>query len=414
MTLLSPGLYVEGVTEAVSTLRRHPLRASLAGLAMAVAVATTAIVQTGLNGLAESARQTSERAFGSSSFLITRLASGNLSRRELALRSERNPSIRRSDLRFLESVADEMTIYGAIAQRQGDVSAGGRTFENAAINGTQATLPDIRDITLAGGRFLTRDEVASGAPVVVIGNDIATTLFPGVDPVGRHVRIGLRRFRVVGLQAPQGTAFGQSLDRIAYMPLTTLERTFGAPASLQVFATAGPGGEVQSAEDRARISMRARRHLEPGAEDTFDIVTPEAARTFVDRITQQVSSAGPPISLMALLAAIVVVANTTLVSVTQRTREIGVRRAVGAPRRSVVVETLAESTVVALVGGGAGLLASVGVLAVAGAVAGMELRLVWSVAAGSLGAAGLSGLAAGWYPARRAASVDVVDALRLE
>jgi putative ABC transport system permease protein len=97
--------------------------------------------------------------------------------------------------------------------------------------------------------------------------------------------------------------------------------------------------------------MRARRYLGPGVEDTFDIVTPDAARGFVDQLTQQVSAAGPPISFMALFAAIIVVANTTLVSVTQRTREIGVRRAIGASRRSVVVETLAESIVVALVGG---------------------------------------------------------------
>lgn len=406
--------YIESTVEAVATLRRYPLRASLAGLAMAVAVATTAIVQTSLNGLAESARRTSERAFGSDSFLLTRLATGELSRRELALKSERNPNITRRDLRFLENVADRVVTYGAEAQRQADVGAGGRTFENAAISGTQATLPDIRDITLAGGRFLTADEEIRSAQVVVLGSEVADTLFPGVDPIGRAVRIGLRQFRVVGLQIPQGTSGGQSLDRIVYMPLTAFERTFGASDSLLVYATEGTDRGVQAAEDRARISMRARRHLEPGVEDSFDIVTPEAARGFVARLTEQVSAAGPPISLMALVAAIIVVANTTLVSVTHRMREIGVRRAIGAPRRSVVIETLAESMVVALVGGALGLFAALVVLALAGAVLDVALSLQWTVAGASLAAAGLSGLIAGWYPAQRAASTNIVDALRLE
>ncbi len=414
MKLFTPALYVEGVSEAASTLRRNPLRATLAALAMAVAVATTAIVQTGLDGLAETARQTSERAFGSDSFVLARVASGTLSRRELAERLERNPNITRQDVRFLEGVAGGVAIYAAVAQRQADVSAGGRTFENASVSGTQAALPDIRDISLARGRFLTRDEEISGAQVVVVGRDIATTLFPAADALGASVRIGRRAFRIIGIQTPQGTAGGQSLDRFVYMPLVAFERTFGAPASLQVFATSQGGRSVQSAEDRARISMRARRHLGPGAADTFDIITPEAARSFVERVTQQVSAAGPPISLMALLAAVVVVANTTLVSVTQRMREIGVRRAVGASRRNVIVETLAESTMLAMIGGGVGLLAAVAVLGAAQAALEVAFELEASVMLASLAAAGLSGLVAGWYPASRAASVDVVTALRLE
>ncbi len=414
MTLLTPALYLEGVAEAASTLRRSPLRASLAALAMAVAVATTAIVQTGLNGLVETARQTSERAFGSNSFALTRVASGGLSRRELAARLERNPNIRRQDVRFLEAVADGSVIYAAVAQRQADVSAGGRIFENASISGTQAALPELRDIGLAQGRFLTRDEEMRGAQVVVIGRDIETTLFPGRDALGQSVRIGRRAFRVVGIQSPQGTAGGQSLDRNAYVPLIAFERTFGAPESLQVFASGGSEIPAQQAEDRSLVSMRARRHLGPGVENTFDLITPEAARSFTERLTQQVSAAGPPISLIALLAAIVVVANTTLVSVTQRTREIGVRRAVGASRRSIIVETLAESTLVALIGGGLGLFAAVIALAAAGAVLQIDLPLDAAVTGASLAAAGASGLVAGWYPASRAASTDVINALRLE
>src|SRR5574338_1263530 len=135
---------VEAMREALATIRNRPLRALLAALAMAAAVATTAIVQTALNGLAQSARDASARAFGSDAFVIAKYAAGNLSRRELALRIERNPEITRSDVRFLESVAGGQLEYAATAQRSADVSAAGRTFENATVTGTQAALIDIR------------------------------------------------------------------------------------------------------------------------------------------------------------------------------------------------------------------------------------------------------------------------------
>ena len=414
MTLFTPATYIDGIAEAIATIRGNPLRAALAGLAMAAAVATTAVVQTGLDGLARSAREASARAFGSDSFVLARFASGNLSRRELADKIARNPNITRSDVRFLDGVADNRVVYAATAQRSGDVIAGGRKFENATINGTQAALFDIRDVGIERGRAFTRDEDVSGAQVVVAGRAVVDELFPGVDPLGRQVRIAGRGFRIVGLQALQGTAGGVSLDRYIWMPIVAFERAFGPSPSLQVFAKAIDVPRTQAAEDHARISMRARRHLGPGATDTFDVITPEASRSFVAAITERLGAAGPPISLMALIAAIVVVTNTTLVSVTQRTREIGIRRAIGASRANVLVETLAESGVIALAGGAVGLAAAAGVLSLASGSLGVPLSLEWPTTIGSLAAAGLSGILAGWYPARRAAALDVINALRQE
>jgi putative ABC transport system permease protein len=160
--------------------------------------------------------------------------------------------------------------------------------------------------------------------------------------------------------------------------------------------------------------MRARRRLGPGEADTFDIITPEASRTFVAAVTQRVGAAGPPISLMALLAAGVVIANTTLVSVAQRTREIGIRRAVGAARSTILVETLAESALLATAGGILGLTAAVVVLWVASQALDTRLALEWTTALASLFAASASGIAAGWFPARRAAALEVVAALAQE
>ena len=407
-------LYIEGISEAAATIRSSPLRSALAGLAMAAAVATTAVVQTGLDGLARSAREASARAFGSDSFVLAQFAAGNLSRRELADKIERNPNITRGDVRFLDRVAGDRVLYAATAQRSGDVIKGGRKFENATINGTQAALFDIRDVGIERGRPITKDEEVSGAQVIVLGRAIADELFPAADPLGQAVRIAGRGFRIVGIQAQQGTAGGVSLDRYVWMPIAAFERAFGPVASLQVFAKANDVAQTRAAEDHARISMRARRHLAPGAADTFDIITPEASRSFVAAITQRLGAAGPPISLMALIAAIVVVTNTTLVSVTQRTREIGIRRAIGASRANVLVETVAEAAVTAIAGGVAGLAAAAGVVSLASGALGVPLSLEWPTTVGSLTAAGLSGVLAGWYPARRAAGLDVINALRQE
>lgn len=406
--------YVDSLIEALGTVRANPLRASLASLAMAAAVATTAIVVTALNGLAAQARLTSARAFGSDTFVIAKVFVTGLSRRELADKLERNPNLHRSDLRFLDRWAGGRVLYSAITQRPADVTAGARKFENASVNGTAASLADIRDIGLARGRFFSREEDTRAAQVAVIGWGVADTLFPLRDPVGASIRIAGRGFTVIGVQERQGTAGGVSLDQYVWVPIQAFERMFGAPDSLQVFARATDIDQTVAAEDRARATLRARRQLGPGVTDNFDVLTPEAGRSFVARITERVGAAGPPISLMALLAAIVVVANTTLVSVTERTREIGVRRALGATRAQVLVEVLAEAAVVALGGGGIGLVVAAAALSGASRALGSPLTLGVPTVLFSLGAAAASGVAAGWYPARRAAAADIIAALRAE
>ena len=407
-------MLVGTVLEAGATIARNPLRSSLAALAVAAAVATTAVVQTGLDALARSARETSARAFGSDTFVLARVATGNLSRRQLADKLAHNPSIARSDVRYVRNIADGKVMYAATSQRSADVVRGSRKFENASVNGTQATLLEVRNIEIETGRFMTEDEDTAGSAVVILGRSVSDVLFPTEDPLGRQVRIAGRAFTVIGLQTRQGQAGGVSLDRYVWMPLRSFERAFGAQGSVQVFAKAPIATATVAAEDHARISMRARRHLQPGEADTFDLITPEASRNFVASITERVGAAAIPISIMALIAAMVVVTNTSLVSVTQRTHEIGIRRALGASRRAVIGETLAESAMVGMLGGAAGLAAGVAVLAVAARLSGVALSITLLTATVSLGAAILSGVVAGWYPARRAASIDVVAALRHE
>jgi putative ABC transport system permease protein len=405
----------EALGQAARTAVAHPLRSGLGALAMAVGVATVAIVITALDGVSAFARATTARTFGSDTFVLARIAApGSIGRRELEEKLARNPVIRRSDLRFLDRWAGDEVLYAAQAQRTGDATVGSRKFENAAITGTSAALADIRDLGVERGRFLSREDETRAAPVAVIGADVADALYPGLDAVGRPIRLAGRRFEVVGVQSRLGTAAGTSLDRQVFLPLVTYERVFGAPETLQVFARARDTARTVQAEDRTRATMRARRRLRPGVADTFDLLSPTAARSFVANLTARVGAAAFPLSAMAILASIVVVTNTTLVSVTQRTREIGVRRALGATRRQIIREVILESTLVALAGGAVGLLAVLGLASAAQAAANFPLVLTPATALWSFGSAALAGVLAGLYPARRASRIDVIAAVRAE
>jgi putative ABC transport system permease protein len=405
---------LDAFAEALAAARANRLRTGLAALATSAAVATIVLVVSGLDGVARYARETGARTFGSDTFVVAQLSTGQLSRKELAERLARNPPIRRADTRFLERVSDERVIYAPTAQRNAEVVAGSRSFENAAINGTTANLPEIRVIDVAEGRFFSDTEVTQAAQVAVIGADVAETLFPATSALQQRIRIAGRAFDVVGVVVRQGQAGGVTLDRYVYIPIGAYERAFGSEGSLQVFARAAGGVEPRRGEDRAYASMRARRQLAPGEADTFDIITPDAARSFVLQLASRIGAAAIPISLMALVAAVVVVTNTVLVSVTQRTREIGIRRAVGAPRAQILAEVLAESFLTAILGGAAGIAIAAALLALASSAFDISLTPTINTVLGAFLAAALTGVVAGYFPARKAARIDVIAALRSE
>ncbi len=406
---------LESLRQALTTLRANRLRSALGALAIAVAVATQVIVVAALDGVAASAEMTTARAFGSETFLLGQIASpGRVSRRELQDQLLRNQPIRRTDWRFLEGVADGLVQYAPNVQTVADVTSGSLTYENAAVSGTTSVLADLRDLAIASGRFLVNQDDRSGAAVAVLGADVADALFPTSDPLGQRVRVAGRSFEVVGVQVRQGSSSGTSLDRFVWVPLAAWERAFGAPRSLPIFARALPGVDATVAEDRARASLRARRNQAPGDADAFDVLTPDAARGFVANLSRRIGVAAGPISLMALLAAIVVVTNTVLVSVTQRTREIGVRRALGATRASILREVLAESALTALIGGLVGLAVAWGVVSALAGALDLPVAVAPGTVATGLLASALSGIVAGWYPARRATRLVIVDALRTE
>jgi putative ABC transport system permease protein len=411
----TPLLIQESFSQAFAVVREYRLRSFLGALAMAAAVTALAGIGTGLEVLETFAAQATARSVGSDVFTVSRVGQrGRLGRRELARKLERNLPISRTDARFLDAHAGELVTYAPSAQKIVDVTSTEGKIESAPVTGTTTAITRIQDMVLAQGRFFNDDESQRGEAVAVIGDEVFRACFPSGRALDHSIRIGGRAFKVVGIQTPMGQLGGQSQDRYIWIPLGGFERTFGPAPSLQMFAKSRIEGETVHAEDRARASLRARRNLYPGQDDNFDVVTPDAARDFVASLSRSLSSAALPISLASLLAAFVVVTNTTLVSVAQRTREIGIRRAVGAKRSTISAEVLAESLIVSVVGALAGL-ALVALLAtVASAVLKVPLSLGPTTLARSLIMAAAAGLLSGALPAFRAARADVLQSLRTE
>jgi putative ABC transport system permease protein len=382
---------------------------------MAAAVAALAGISTGLEVLETFAAQATARSIGSDVFTVSRVGlRGRLGRRELARKLERNVAISRSDARFLDEFGANLVVYAPSAQRIVEVTSIEGKLESVPVTGTTVAITRIQEMALAQGRFFDHDESRRGDSVAVIGDEVARTCFPSGRVLGATLRIAGRAFKVIGVQEAMGQLGGQSQDRYVWVPLGGFERAFGPSASLQMFAKSLTAGDTVHAEDRARASLRAKRNLYPGQEDNFDVVTPDAARNFVASLSRSLGAAALPISLASLLAAFVVVTNTTLVSVAQRTREIGIRRAMGARRWNIGAEVLAESLIVSVMGAIAGLLLVAGLAAVASGVLNLPLALAPLTLARSLFMAAAAGLLSGTLPAIRAARADVLTALRAE
>jgi putative ABC transport system permease protein len=380
---------------ALDTLWAHKLRSALTVLGIVIGIAAVVLVGAAIEALREYAVQTTAQAFGSNTFLISQVASaGNLSRKQLADKLRRNPEIYRREAESLgRAVSGSMRVAPTLS-KVADVKSGNRTFLAGSITGSTAALETVRDIRVAEGRFFTEDEARRGRNVVVIGQDIVDQLFPGVDPLGKEVRILGRPFTVIGVQEPLGSSFGSSQDRYVWMPLISYEKIWGIRNTLTLFVQPKPGLDYAAAQDEARFALRTLRGTKPGQPDDFDMLVPESGRSFLGQLTGMISVAIVPISSVALLVAGIVVMNMMLVSVTERTR--------------------VESTLLTIAGGALGLLLSfLGSIALSRAF-GTPVGIPAVYALLAVGITAAVGLAAGVYPAYLASRLQPVEALRSE
>jgi len=286
------------------------------------------------------------------------------------------------------------------------------------VSASNVTAPyfTIKKLGVTEGRVFTEQEDAFGAPVVVIGTDVATYFFPSVDPIGRELKIGHIPYTVIGIAESQGSVFGQSLDKFVIAPFNSpLKRLTNRHGVIDGVMVQSPDQQsMLAAEDAVRSVMRSRRKLLPEQKDNFVLETSDQDLEFWNKIKGYLVVAGIALPMIGLVVGAIVIMNIMLVAVSERTAEIGVRKALGARRRDILAQFLVESATLATMGSAIGILAGIGIAALIAAVSPLPTHVApWSVAVAILLGAGV-GIVAGVYPASRASRLDPITALRAE
>ncbi|MBM3307134.1 MAG: ABC transporter permease [Candidatus Eisenbacteria bacterium] len=294
------------------------------------------------------------------------------------------------------------------------VSREGRDMRSILVSGTTPEYETIDNFTVEAGRFVTDPDVARRRPVAVIGADVADELFASVDPIGRQIRVGGKRFSVIGVLERKGKILGESLDGLVIIPITTLEKTFGRRRSVVIDCSPAEGVPIERAVEDIRQLLRARRHVPRDKPDDFAVNTQRDLMRSYQQITGVLFLAMVGIVSLALLVGGIGIMNVMLVSVAERTREIGVRMAIGARRRDIAFQFLIESIILTVLGGLVGIAGGAAIALLVKAVTPLPAAVTGGCVAIAVAFSVVTGILFGLTPARRAGRLNPIEALRYE
>jgi putative ABC transport system permease protein len=389
------------------------MRSILTLIGVVMGVASVIMVITLVNG-ANKYVSTKLSGYGADVFTVTRMSSVIFTADDY-FRYQKRKIVRIEDYEAIRDNCENCSETGALLSKSTNVVANGHSSNNTEIRGYTWTMLQLNNIDIALGRGFTPADDDHGTHDAIIGYDIVDNLMPDGDPIGKELRVDGIPYTIVGVGERQGKTLGQSQDNWVAIPISTYQQTYGYNDSVDIYARANGNAEVmERAKDEVRVLMRSRRHNAPGTPDDFELETND---TFLD-IWKQISGLFTWIVLgiasISLVVGGIVIMNIMLVSVTERTREIGVRKALGARQRDVLLQFLIESATMALVGGAIGVLFGVLVAKLITVVIGFPTNVqLWSVMLG-LSMATITGIFFGVYPASKAAKLDPVTALRAE
>jgi putative ABC transport system permease protein len=407
-------LFVEILRLAFASLNANRLRSSLTVLGIAVGIFSVIGVMTVIAGLRGQVEE-NLTFLGSSTFQISRFPAISFSNPYEKFRNRRQITYSMAD-RFRELMRDTAKVSMTIYRRNVRMINGQyRTNPNTYLIGTDESFAILRSYDIGTGRNLSPEDGALGRPVCVIGADVAHVLFPNESPVGRQIRIDGQNYTVVGQFVAKGTRFGQSMDNLVIAPITRWLAVYGrAWRTIDISVQAPSQAELAATQDKAIGYMRMVRELDPEDPNDFEVFSNDSLIDSFNKIANGISAGAFVISALALLAAGVGVMNIMLVSVTERTKEIGVRKSIGAKRSNILMQFLIEAVALSLIGGFAGVAIGVGGGMVMAVVMKGALVFPWLWVATGMFVCGGLGVVFGFYPAWKAARLDPIEALRYE
>jgi len=402
----------EPVLIAMDTLRAHKLRTFLTLLGVILSVSTLILVVSMVEGTNQYVADKIAN-FGANVFLVQRFPI--ITSTEMFVKLQRtNKNITWDDFEY---VRDNMALaknVGLQVATNGKVKYQTQTIEDINVRGVTANIAEMAVEEPELGRYITDADNEHRANITLIGADIANRFFNGVDPLGRSIYIDGESYEVVGVAKAMGTTFGLSQDNFVDIPIQTWRKIYGNNQSMDIHIQALGPELMQPTQDEARSLMRARHHLGPKQEDNFGILEPSAFMDLWKNLTGSLASGSVAIVSIFMVIGGIVIMNIMLASVTERTREIGVRKSVGATRQDVLLQFLVESSMMAAIGGALGVtVAAILAFAVRQLTPiPMQLPIVWVIIAVLL--ATTIGVIFGVYPAYRASKLNPIEALRFE
>ena len=404
--------YADAARIALQSIFAHKLRAFLTLIGIIIGVASVVVVGAAIQGLNTYVMEKVTAVLGVNHFMIDRMAhQGELSEEDWEKMNRRNKRLELEDYEWIRDNCTACSEVGAQLQNQVEIKQNGEELFGVQVQGCTPNMQSIEDKTIGDGRFFLQQEYETAAMVIVIGNDLKEKFFAGQDPVGKTLTVRGLPMTVVGVEEKRGSMLGQSFDKVMYMPLTAYRKIFGGRQSLQIHGKAATRDRFQTAIEDARTALRNKHKLKGNEDDDFGLVDTQGVAGSVDSLTGGIAAVVVPITFISLVVGGIVVMNIMLVSVTERTREIGVRKAVGASRRDVLLQFLIESSFLTTFGGVLGLLLAFGIVWIISATTPVTMTVTIVYVFLSLAVSGGIGVVSGVYPAFKASRLDPIVAL---